>query len=689
MSCLSTLATGPKAPASHPQTTSPRPESAASAKSLLNRDNIMRIVLLFCFLTCISCVKRSNILEVSKDSINIPVLGGSETITISSGGNSWKVKDVAHWCKTAKNGDTLRLTCKASKVMRTGQITLTSSDKEKTIRITQGMLTAEQAAMALAIARAAIPGRNSDSSSTAKDSGGMARSAISSHSIDSLTVRANAGDASAQNDLGVNYMNGDGVAKDTATAAAWFRKSAEQGNAYGQCNYAGALLVGDGVKEDVLGAEVWFKKAAAQGQKNAIASLEKYATTFDAARSRIASRASVASLGGNGATDSAGQRRATSATSSSGPSYGVGEPPQENIPAPSGRSNFNMGDWSDYSPPPPPAPRFIHPQWTPAMKQYLSDLEMEGHRAVVERENGWKRIRETYANDDDGSAWDFDVAAASSRFPHYSYNVPGFPPVEDMGKGQKRNIVMERRQMRDKARAGDAEAQYNVGNYYKDGNLSARAYWLYKAARNGNGDAQYALAKMYAEGEYFKKNADAAISWYDKALAGGDRAAALQLAVLYYAKRDFVNTARHCQTAAANGYPDAQQMLAHLYSEGLGVRQSDEEAEKWLGRAADTRAQIDRNWAAMAQQNAMFQQQLQQNQRDFNRSMEQSSQGGRTSAQIDREADLKIKRMRAENAQRNNLETIRRPLGRDTYYVPEVFNSRNQTIRDYNEAARK
>ena len=47
---------------------------------------------------------------------------------------------------------------------------------------------------------------------------------------------AEQGHADAQNNLGLCYQYGKGVAKDYAEAVKWYRKAAEQGHARAQCN---------------------------------------------------------------------------------------------------------------------------------------------------------------------------------------------------------------------------------------------------------------------------------------------------------------------------------------------------------------------------------------------------------------------------------------------------------------------
>ena len=56
-----------------------------------------------------------------------------------------------------------------------------------------------------------------------------------------MRALAEAGDAEAQNNLGLMYFNGRGVAQDDAEAVAWYRRAAEQGFANAQYNL-GALV---------------------------------------------------------------------------------------------------------------------------------------------------------------------------------------------------------------------------------------------------------------------------------------------------------------------------------------------------------------------------------------------------------------------------------------------------------------
>jgi hypothetical protein len=83
--------------------------------------------------------------------------------------------------------------------------------------------------------------------------------------LDGLRVRAEAGDAEAQNAMGLACKNGRGdMAVDFKQAAQWFQKSAEQGNPYAERNLALMYAEGKGIKQDPGEVVKWMRKAADQ-----------------------------------------------------------------------------------------------------------------------------------------------------------------------------------------------------------------------------------------------------------------------------------------------------------------------------------------------------------------------------------------------------------------------------------------
>jgi TPR repeat protein len=64
---------------------------------------------------------------------------------------------------------------------------------------------------------------------------------------------------------GEAFFAGDGVEQDYAQAAFWFRKCAEQGNAYAQERLGLMYWMGWGVEADDVESAAWYRKAAEQG----------------------------------------------------------------------------------------------------------------------------------------------------------------------------------------------------------------------------------------------------------------------------------------------------------------------------------------------------------------------------------------------------------------------------------------
>ena len=79
---------------------------------------------------------------------------------------------------------------------------------------------------------------------------------------DNLLQNAEAGDAQAQYQIGINYLYGTDVPKDTTKAAEWFAKASEQGFLPAKREYAILLASGDGVEPDMEKAVEYLSLAA-------------------------------------------------------------------------------------------------------------------------------------------------------------------------------------------------------------------------------------------------------------------------------------------------------------------------------------------------------------------------------------------------------------------------------------------
>ena len=95
---------------------------------------------------------------------------------------------------------------------------------------------------------------------------------------------AEAGDRYAQDDVGLMFFKGYGVAQDFSQAVFWFRRSANQGTACAQCHLGLCYQDGLGVPQDSLLAYMWFSLAARQGISKAKTAQFEYAAQLTSAQ---------------------------------------------------------------------------------------------------------------------------------------------------------------------------------------------------------------------------------------------------------------------------------------------------------------------------------------------------------------------------------------------------------------------
>jgi len=88
-----------------------------------------------------------------------------------------------------------------------------------------------------------------------------------------LRPLAEAGHAMAQNDVGVMYGRGLGVAQSYSEAAVWISRAAEQGNPHAQSTLGYMYYRARGVARDYAAAALWSRRAAEQGVASAQSNL--------------------------------------------------------------------------------------------------------------------------------------------------------------------------------------------------------------------------------------------------------------------------------------------------------------------------------------------------------------------------------------------------------------------------------
>ena len=84
---------------------------------------------------------------------------------------------------------------------------------------------------------------------------------MAQHRAALLRKAAEQGDVSAQHNMGVFYLHGEGVPRDFGESAKWYRKAAMQGNAESQYVLGELHGKGLGVPHDPDQMIAWYRKA--------------------------------------------------------------------------------------------------------------------------------------------------------------------------------------------------------------------------------------------------------------------------------------------------------------------------------------------------------------------------------------------------------------------------------------------
>jgi TPR repeat protein len=142
------------------------------------------------------------------------------------------------------------------------------------------------------------------------------------------------------------------------------------------------------------------------------------------------------------------------------------------------------------------------------------------------------------------------------------------------------------------AEAGDAAAQYELGDLYAAGegvvqNELLANQWYQKAAEQGHVEAQYQLGRRIYEERGSPHDWDAARRWLEMAARQGHLPAHHRLARLLDLSGGNAEAARWLESAAKLGDESAQYELATRYAKGEGIPQDQTQAAHWFRQAAD------------------------------------------------------------------------------------------------------
>ena len=131
-----------------------------------------------------------------------------------------------------------------------------------------------------------------------------------------------------------------------------------------------------------------------------------------------------------------------------------------------------------------------------------------------------------------------------------------------------------------KAEQGDAEAQFNLGLKYENGQGVAQdytkaVYWYTKAAEQGHVWAQNNLGLMYDNGQGVAQDYTKAVYWYTKSAEQGNAGAQNNLGLMYYngqgVAQDYAKAVELFTKAAEQGDAVAQNNLGNIYKNGTPI----------------------------------------------------------------------------------------------------------------------
>lgn len=351
-------------------------------------------------------------------------------------------------------------------------------------------------------------------------------------------------------EMGLRYLNGDGVAKDMVMAADLFRRAAGQGHAEAQ-HQLGLI---HGSLQDWQEAAKWYHMAAEQGLPKAKLALG-FCYSFGLGVSKDEAKANR--LLNEAKQDPSLQKQI-----------------QEFV------SLFRYTNVNDAGKDEP---------------QGVESLRCAAEQGNVEAQC---KLGVCYSNGDgveknDGEAakW-FRKAAEQGNVE--AQGVLGISYYN--GIGVAKNYKEAAKWFRMAAEQSDADAQYRLGMCYSKGEGVEKSdkeavTWFRKAAEQGHAEAESSLALCYYDGMGVSKNDSEALKWFHRAAEQGHAGAQCMLGICY-SKGDGVGinnkeAVKWFRKAAEQGHAESQCVLGIFYYNGVGVAKNDREAIKWLRMSAE------------------------------------------------------------------------------------------------------
>ena len=399
---------------------------------------------------------------------------------------------------------------------------------------------------------------------------------------------AEAGNAAAQNNLGVYYRNGRGVSKNRDEAVKWFQEASRQGFHESQYNL-GLSYWESGTSQGREEGVRWFQKAAAQGNAKAQFMLGKsysqgwgvpedkaeafrwYKMAAEQGHSMAQYSLALFYEKGTGVTvNKAEARKWYQKAAENGVKWAKEKLDQ--------MKNENV----------------ILQAARPSKQTVKKEAVKKEDTAKQMSAEDWFQLGKKADNEKNYSeAVKWYLKAAEQGYADAQNNL-GF--CYDNGKGVEKDPKQAVYWYQKAAEQGYAGAQFNLALCYKDGtgveqDPKQKVYWYQKAAEQGYATAQTNLGVCYDNGTGVEKDPKQAVYWYQKAAEQGYAGAQNNLGLCYNngkgVEKDPQQAVYWYQKAAEQGYASAQFNLGLCYENGKGVEQDQKQALSWYQKAAD------------------------------------------------------------------------------------------------------
>ncbi|MCT2534687.1 sel1 repeat family protein [Aquibacillus koreensis] len=161
------------------------------------------------------------------------------------------------------------------------------------------------------------------------------------------------------------------------------------------------------------------------------------------------------------------------------------------------------------------------------------------------------------------------------------------PPVIYIDEQEEAEVIS----LYQKAFKGNADAQFQLGHFYKSIERGGWAFdWFQAAAEAGSADALYWLGNEYFVGKVVEHDLEKTYFYYKEAAEKGHGDALNNYADMYlrgeYVEKDEKRALEIFMEAADKGVPEAMYTLGYMYENGVGTEIDMAESKRWFTESA-------------------------------------------------------------------------------------------------------